>query len=393
MKNVTLTFLTLICLWTSALASPSLPVGGCDYANEEWLTNILSDPDLCNSCIGEINAYILNDTIYIGVIEDNVNCTDGLTTIYYCDGTQFCLEGGFAGFQQCNEWWAQGPQQIETLWARSLDCDCVCPAIFDPVCGSNGITYSNACFAECDNEFDYVSGECDSDAFTCDWEDLIWLDSILQTEDLCNFCIESVQVYELRDTTFIAFIADDMNCADALTTVFTCDFEVYCLNGGFGGFTQCEDFFNDPDLALQATIWTLEENCNCNCIEIYQPVCGSDGITYDNSCFAECAGITDYTDGECDPNSVEDLVYADWQIQSIAPNPTTDIVHISLASVEKSLALDLYNTLGVLLEKIEIGQHQGSTELHLDMSDWASGLYFLVFKTETEQGSVRVVKQ
>ena len=35
------------------------------------------------------------------------------------------------------------------------------------------------------------------------------------------------------------------------------------------------------------------------CPAVGAPVCGSDGITYGNSCYAEAAGIENYTFGEC----------------------------------------------------------------------------------------------
>jgi hypothetical protein len=35
------------------------------------------------------------------------------------------------------------------------------------------------------------------------------------------------------------------------------------------------------------------------CPAVGAPVCGSDGITYGNSCYAEAAGIENYTSGEC----------------------------------------------------------------------------------------------
>ena len=35
------------------------------------------------------------------------------------------------------------------------------------------------------------------------------------------------------------------------------------------------------------------------CIEIYEPVCGCDGVTYSNYCYADISGVKSYVTGEC----------------------------------------------------------------------------------------------
>ena len=68
-------------------------------------------------------------------------------------------------------------------------------------------------------------------------------------------------------------------------SVVSCEKEYECVSSSL---------FNN-EICIDSTMI----NDSIYCIEIYEPVCGCDGITYPNYCYAERLGVVSYVSGEC----------------------------------------------------------------------------------------------
>ena len=147
-------------------------------------------------------------------------------------------------------------KNLTVLNKGSCRCDILCTADYDPVCGSDGKTYSNKCSmqaAACPKNLDITvayEGEC-----------------ITKRQIDCEEKVCRLRIFK------------PVCGSDGKTYTNACEFEnAVCKSGG--ELTKVSD-----GRCRQATIG--DKNCPDLCTEQYEPVCGSNGKTYANKCKLE----------------------------------------------------------------------------------------------------------
>ena len=131
-------------------------------AQDGYLVSISSqtENDFLLGMINEIVFIGINDVQEEGILAWDNGESVGFNNI----ADQNLADKDFGKMNFWNGKWGWDNEYVSRKHILELPCDqgCPCPTIYDPVCGSNGVTYSNSCEAECAGVFDYTFGECNS---------------------------------------------------------------------------------------------------------------------------------------------------------------------------------------------------------------------------------------
>jgi hypothetical protein len=261
-----------------------------------------------------------------------------------------------------------------------FDGGCACPDVWSPVCGTDGVTYSNACFAACAGVRVAYAGECEQNQTCLD-------DSQCLPGFYCEFCIGADGTGGPCTNVGVCLPRPELVCDSdqACPAGFQCIFDVcpempctpeYCppclgkcvpvqngcmITGCSGevcapfpvnttcvwlpeyaclGLTTCEmlttsdgqltcGFVQNPEYLQcleninggggcqadsdcapgELCVFMCDETGGCKgtcmiqdcmCPDIYDPVCGADGVVYGNICELNCAGVELISFGNCD---------------------------------------------------------------------------------------------
>jgi hypothetical protein len=223
-------------------------------------TAISSAPAVERTSIPFIPCYVLCPRVlpYVPVC--------GVDNVTYSEcAAQKCYHVDIAYNGECSADNSQQQQKPSPspLNSFSLLDDCMCPDLYDPVCGADGKFYGSACEAECAGTT--VAKDLPDDG-TASEEDCV---TPLSTLDSMHHGCICPMVY--------------LPVCGADGKIYGNDCEAKCA-----GTTVTK---NLPPNGTEADCQVKHHACVCTMM-IYAPVCGADGKVYANDCEAKCAGTT-----------------------------------------------------------------------------------------------------
>ena len=234
-----------------------------------------------------------------------------------------------------------------------IDPTVMCPAVWAPVCGCDGVTYSNDCWAtNYGGVTSWVDGECTGTATDC--MDLGGVDfglcemalGVVMYNGSCTYlggCGWEVDEVDYSVYSFASMEDCQASCpetsecldpslADPSVDCNTVDPAPVCGCDSLSHFNDCVATYVDFVSAFEPGACPgdcYDEDridAMAPCPFNYDPVCGCDSVTYPNACTAWYAGgIAQWTPGPCETSSVDE-----WEVPQlqVAPNPASDRVQV-----------------------------------------------------------------